>query len=155
MVWRHVIKKEIVTDIKYETPPSSWWLAWPSGTSRCAGSQLNTHHQPPLPIQITAALCCLIYIYIYKKKKSDPVVPLIHYAEGKLLLGEIILQILQIHNKASQRTHASAAACQSDCLSFCPSFCDTAQNSLAISASRCSQPEWDREYRWACGWLIY
>lgn len=105
-------------------------------------------HTPPASSPHSNHCSSLLFdIYIYKKKKSDPVVPLIHYAEGKLLLGEIILQILQIHNKASQRTHASAAACQSDCLSFCPSFCDAAQNSLAILASRCSQPEWDREYR--------
>lgn len=50
-----------------------------------------------------------------------PLVPLIHYAEGKLLLREIILQILQIHNKASQHTHASAAGCQFDGPSVHPS----------------------------------
>lgn len=67
-------------------------------------------------------LCPLksVRLFVVRYEKSDPLVPLIHYAEGKLLLREIILQILQIHNKASQRTHASAAACQSGCLSVRP-----------------------------------
>lgn len=47
-----------------------------------------------------------VQLSVVRYKKSDPLVPLIHYAEGKPLLREIILQILQIHNKAFKHTHA-------------------------------------------------
>lgn len=69
---------------------------------------------------------------MFQHKKSDASVPVIHYAAGRLLLREIILQILQIHNKASQHTHASAAVSLTVCSCVCVSMNNRPNLALSI-----------------------
>lgn len=102
-------------------PPVSLCVAWLWMTSGSVGALLTTHSSTRTTNSLIPPLKS-VQLFVVQYKKSDPIVPLIHYAEGMLLLRDIILQILQIHNKALHHAHASAAGCQFDCLPVHPSI---------------------------------
>lgn len=94
-----------------------------------------------------------VQLFVVKHKMLSPLVPLIQYAEEKLLLTEAILHI---HNKTSQHIHASAAACQFDCLSVRLSPNGTEQQTKHRNNEGVLCPNWSvNTDKVRCIWIIY